>query len=36
MYHEIANDIINKINQGDFDTKLPTEQELMALSLIHI
>lgn len=30
MYHEIANDIINKINQGDFDTKLPTEQELMA------
>ncbi|WDF82581.1 GntR family transcriptional regulator [Lacticaseibacillus pabuli] len=28
MYHDIANDIIAKINDGTFDVKLPTEQEL--------
>ena len=30
MYHDIAKDIIAKINDGTFDDKLPTEQELMA------
>jgi GntR family transcriptional regulator of bglA len=29
MYHDIATDIIKRINRGDFDTKLPTEQALM-------
>ncbi|KRM56144.1 transcription regulator [Lacticaseibacillus sharpeae JCM 1186 = DSM 20505] len=29
LYHDIAEDIIAKINNGEFDTKLPTEQALM-------
>lgn len=29
LYHDIAEDIIAKINNGVFDTKLPTEQALM-------